>query len=144
MRAASFTLVSMSARGILWFSSPNARFWYTVMCGYSAYDWKTIARPRCAAEMSFTRLPSISSSPSLTDSSPAIIRRSVDLPQPEGPTKTTNSPSCDVEVDAVDDHRLAVALDDALHLKGSHRERSLPGKCSSVYFTPAEAMPVVM
>ncbi len=26
-------------------------------------------------------------------SSPAIIRSSVDLPQPEGPTSTTNSPS---------------------------------------------------
>src|SRR6185437_7736099 len=32
-------------------------------------------------------------SPSVTSSRPAAIRRSVDLPQPEGPTKTTNSPS---------------------------------------------------
>ena len=31
-------------------------------------------------------------------SSPAIIRRSVDLPQPMGPTKTTNSPSSIVDV----------------------------------------------
>jgi hypothetical protein len=31
--------------------------------------------------------------PAVTVSSPAIIRRSVDLPQPEGPTSTTNSPA---------------------------------------------------
>jgi hypothetical protein len=33
-----------------------------------------------------------SSVPPVISSSPAIIRRSVDLPQPEGPTKTMNSP----------------------------------------------------
>ena len=32
-------------------------------------------------------------SPPEMSSSPAIIRSSVDLPQPDGPTKTTNSPS---------------------------------------------------
>ena len=32
-------------------------------------------------------------SPAVTSSRPAIIRRSVDLPQPEGPTRTRNSPS---------------------------------------------------
>ena len=42
------------------------------------------------------------------------MRSSVDLPQPEGPTKTTNSPSVDLEVDAVDDLDLAEALDDLL------------------------------
>src|SRR5690606_5741107 len=31
--------------------------------------------------------------PAETSSSPAISRRSVDFPQPEGPTNTTNSPS---------------------------------------------------
>src|SRR5690606_400459 len=31
-------------------------------------------------------------SPSLTSSRPATMRSRVDLPQPEGPTKTTNSP----------------------------------------------------
>ena len=31
--------------------------------------------------------------PDVTSSSPAIIRSSVDLPQPDGPTSTTNSPS---------------------------------------------------
>ena len=37
--------------------------------------------------------PSIDISPPLISSSPASMRSSVDLPQPEGPTSTTNSPS---------------------------------------------------
>ena len=36
--------------------------------------------------------------PSAIDSSPAIIRSKVDLPQPEGPTSVTNSPSA-IEID---------------------------------------------
>ena len=40
-----------------------------------------------------TTLPPIAISPSVISSSPAIIRSSVDLPQPEGPTSTQNSPS---------------------------------------------------
>ena len=35
-------------------------------------------------------------------SSPAIMRSSVDLPQPDGPRMTMNSPSAMVDVDAVD------------------------------------------
>ena len=31
--------------------------------------------------------------PSVTSSSPAIMRSSVDLPQPDGPTSTSSSPS---------------------------------------------------
>ena len=31
--------------------------------------------------------------PPVISSSPAIMRRSVDLPHPDGPTRTTNSPS---------------------------------------------------
>src|SRR5688500_10635809 len=41
----------------------------------------------------FTTRPPISISPALMFSRPAIIRSSVDLPQPEGPTSTQNSPS---------------------------------------------------
>ena len=62
------------------------------MCGNSAYDWNTIATPRCAGATSFMRWPPIFSSPPVMSSSPAIMRSSVDLPQPEGPTKTQNSP----------------------------------------------------
>src|SRR5688572_28007779 len=40
-----------------------------------------------------TTRPPISISPPVMFSSPAIMRSSVDLPQPEGPTSTQNSPS---------------------------------------------------
>src|SRR5690606_33046157 len=43
---------------------------------------------------SLTTRPSMRISPAVTLSSPAIIRSRVDLPQPDGPTSTTNSPSC--------------------------------------------------
>ena len=42
---------------------------------------------------SLTTLPSIAIVPPVISSSPASIRSSVDLPQPDGPTSTTNSPS---------------------------------------------------
>ncbi len=40
-----------------------------------------------------TTSPPIRSSPPEMSSSPAIIRRAVDLPQPDGPTRIMNSPS---------------------------------------------------
>ncbi len=46
----------------------------------------------CDGGTSATSTPSIMISPPLASSSPAIRRSSVDLPQPDGPTKTTNSP----------------------------------------------------
>ena len=52
-----------------------------------------MAMPRSAGSTSFITLPPMAMSPPLMSSSPAIILKSVDLPQPEGPTKTTNSPS---------------------------------------------------
>jgi hypothetical protein len=52
-----------------------------------------MAMPRWTGGTSLTTMPSISSVPPVIFSSPAIIRRSVDLPQPEGPTKTISSPS---------------------------------------------------
>jgi len=42
-------------------------------------------------------------SPALVSSSPAIMRNSVDLPQPDGPTKNDELAVADVDVDAVDD-----------------------------------------
>ncbi len=42
---------------------------------------------------SLTTLPSIAMVPSLISSRPASMRSRVDLPQPEGPTRTMNSPS---------------------------------------------------
>ncbi len=52
-----------------------------------------MAMPRLAGGTVSTLRPSISTSPEVRSSSPAMMRSSVDLPQPEGPTKTTNSPS---------------------------------------------------
>ena len=51
-----------------------------------------------------TRSP-IRISPAVIFSSPAIMRSSVDLPQPDGPTSTTNSPSPMRYIDAVDDRQ---------------------------------------
>ena len=52
-----------------------------------------MARPRLAGASSVTSRPSIKIVPEVVSSSPAISLSSVDLPQPDGPTKTTNSPS---------------------------------------------------
>src|SRR6218665_1173806 len=52
-----------------------------------------MAMPRFDGSTSFITVPPMVSSPEVMSSSPAIIRRSVDFPQPEGPTKTTNSPA---------------------------------------------------
>ena len=48
---------------------------------------------RSAGSSSLTRRSPIRISPSVTLSSPATMRRSVDLPHPDGPTITMNSPS---------------------------------------------------
>ena len=48
---------------------------------------------RSLGSTSFTTLPPIAISPAVIVSRPAIMRSSVDLPQPEGPTITMNSPS---------------------------------------------------
>ena len=50
-----------------------------------------MAMRRSAGGRSLTVSPSIKSVPELMSSSPATSRSKVDLPQPEGPTKTTNS-----------------------------------------------------
>src|SRR5580700_2892671 len=52
-----------------------------------------MARPRASGGTSLTLLPSINKSPAVISSRPAIMRSKVDLPQPEGPTKTMNSRS---------------------------------------------------
>src|SRR5260370_19135146 len=52
-----------------------------------------MASPRLVGGSDVTSAPSIRMRPDVTSSSPAIRRSNVDLPQPDGPTKTTNSPS---------------------------------------------------
>jgi hypothetical protein len=50
-----------------------------------------MAMSRSFGGTSLTTSPSTEISPALISSSPAIIRKVVDLPQPDGPTSTTNS-----------------------------------------------------
>ena len=51
-----------------------------------------MATPRLAGGRRFTVSLSKESVPLVISSSPQMRRKSVDLPQPEGPTKTMNSP----------------------------------------------------
>src|SRR6202044_2880063 len=51
-----------------------------------------MAMSRSFGATELTNLPSMRISPSLTLSRPAIMARSVDLPQPDGPTSAMNSP----------------------------------------------------
>ena len=52
-----------------------------------------MAMSRSFESRSFTTRLSIAMVPAVMSSSPASMRSSVDLPQPEGPTSTMNSPS---------------------------------------------------
>ena len=52
-----------------------------------------MAMSRSRGGTSLTTSPPIQISPPVISSSPAIMRSVVDLPQPEGPTSTTNSSS---------------------------------------------------
>ena len=60
--------------------------------------------------------------PAVALSSPEIIRSMVDLPHPEGPTRTTNSPCSDLQIDAVDGDHRAEALRNAMQGKLCHRQ----------------------
>ena len=52
-----------------------------------------MAMSRSAGSTSFTTLPPMEMVPPVMVSSPAIMRSSVDLPQPDGPSSTVNEPS---------------------------------------------------
>ncbi len=52
-----------------------------------------MAMLRSRGRRSFTTSPSMAIVPFVTSSRPAMVRSRVDLPQPDGPTKTQNSPS---------------------------------------------------
>src|SRR5215208_97335 len=74
-------------------------FLRTVMCGQSAYDWKTIPMSRLLGGTLIRRAASKTVRspkaiwPSSADSRPATQRSVVVLPHPLGPSKTRNSPS---------------------------------------------------
>ena len=71
-------------------SNPISTFCNTVSQGKSAKLWKTIATWELGPVQG---APCTSTSPSDGAMSPARIRRSVDLPDPEGPSSATNSPA---------------------------------------------------
>jgi hypothetical protein len=91
--ATSCTRRARSAAGIPFIRSPNSMFCMTVLCGKSACVWNTMPSPRSRGSRSLTTRPSMRISPALGSMKPAIMRKVVVLPQPDGPTSTTNSPS---------------------------------------------------
>ena len=68
-----------------------------------------------------TSRPSSRIRPCVGRSKPAIIRRQVVLPEPDGPSMEKNSPSANVQVDAVDRREVAEPLHHAVHPDGAHR-----------------------
>src|ERR1044071_2563279 len=62
-------------------------------CGNSAYCWKTVLTSRLCAGIPTTGSPPIWISPSVGCSNPAIMRKVVVLPHPDGPSRARNSPS---------------------------------------------------
>src|SRR5215210_6712434 len=64
------------------------------MCGNSAYAWKTVLTLRLLGATPTAERPSMSISPAVGSSKPAIIRSVVVLPQPDGPSRARNSPGC--------------------------------------------------
>ena len=97
--------------------TPNTMFSRDVRCGNSAYDWNTIEMRRCAGATPVTSRSPIKMRPALGVSSPAIMRSVVDLPQPDGPSRTTSLPDVGREAGVVDRLRRAPVLADALEAK---------------------------
>ena len=109
----------------------------TVMCGYSAYDWNTKAMSRLVGGSWSTRRSSMWISPLVTLSRPASMRSSVDLPQPEGPSSTRNSPSATSSEMSLTTRSVGEGLGDVLELDGCH------GTCRLVAAQPL-TLPAVM
>ena len=85
--------VSAAERGLAMVFQSYALYPHMTVYQNMAFGLENIRTPRSEAGMLLTTVPSIFTSPPEISSSPAIMRSSVDLPQPEGPTNTTNSPS---------------------------------------------------
>ena len=96
-----------------------------------------------------TSTPSSRIAPSSGRSKPAIIRSVVVLPQPEGPSTVKNSPGRDLEVDAVDDRGVAVALGQAFEPDGARSAHLEPpvsrvASCPSADSEPVRRSPRVI
>ncbi len=93
----SGTVRSMTWRGLPMTCSAKATFSATVLVGSRRKSWNTtpIWRRKRGTfhEGSFARSrPATCTSPELARSSLSVRRRNVDLPEPEAPTRNTNSP----------------------------------------------------
>jgi hypothetical protein len=76
-----------------WRRRPKATFSNTLMCGNSAYDWNTRPMLRRLVGSAVMSRPSTRMRPPVGSISPATMRSTVVLPQPEGPSSEMNSPS---------------------------------------------------
>ena len=103
-------------------------FWPTERCGNSASDWNTRQVGRRFAGRSLMRWPRSRMSPSLGVSMPASMRRSVVLPEPDGPTIGEELALAHLEVDAVDGRQLAERPADADELQDRRRRRHRDGQ----------------
>src|SRR6218665_1251863 len=63
------------------------------MCVHSAWLWNTMPVGRFSGGMRVTSSPSMAITPPLGVSKPPTMRSSVDLPEPDGPSRQTSSPS---------------------------------------------------
>ena len=93
MASASCTRVSASARGTPARSSGRRTLACTRAQGISVGSWNTKDNLWPPASTSATGLRHSRMRPSLGASKPATIFSKVLLPQPDGPSKVTNSPS---------------------------------------------------
>src|SRR5258705_9138272 len=73
----------------------------TFRCGYKANIWNTNAMSRREARWNVTSSPSSRMRPSDGNSSPAIMRSVVVLPQPDGPSMTKKMPLSTVNVESL-------------------------------------------
>ncbi len=84
---------ALSGRSLDFFTSrPKATFLATLMCLNRAYCWNTKPTWRSAAPAQVTSCPSNSTWPLSGNSSPAMVRSRVVLPEPEGPSRARSSP----------------------------------------------------
>ncbi len=79
-----------------------------------------MAMSRLEGCRSLIACPSTRISPEVIVSSPAMVLSSVDLPQPDGPTRTRKPPFSSVDVDALEDLDIAEALLQADHFEERH------------------------
>src|SRR5450631_1608008 len=88
-----------------------------------------MAMSRSFGAMSLTTRPPISTIPALGRSSPATMLSSVDLPQPDGPTSTVNSPLSMSRLIPFNTSRLAYRFDRPRMLNAAMMPPSFQGPC---------------